>query len=335
VTLGRHVVLAFWGHALLVGALVAALALGVDLAFEKPDVVLGPEHFARALRRLGDALPPLCAFLGAWITLGRLHREGSLVAVAAHGIPMRRIGAWLVLGALPLAAAAQALDALPPAGGTRAPSSPDAEQRPGRPLAGRGSFFRTGAPHGRRERGAAFLPGERRLLFGDAPLPPPTSPRDQVRLRVDEEWRLEDGGLVVVHPESRELWVGTTLRAPRSLVWGRRAAVPGLAALRRWAAAEPGRADLRFALESRLRGGARVLAILLVGLAFWLRPSAEPFLRRSVPAFLLAGAYVALEAWAGALGVVGAASPTLCAFGPVAAFGALGLAGWCACDRAT
>jgi hypothetical protein len=43
---------------------------------------------------------------------------------------------------------------------------------------------------------------------------------------------------------------------------------------------------------------------------------------------------VALEMWCGALGVVGEAPSSLCAFGPGVLFASLGLAGLFACDRA-
>ena len=329
-TLGRHVLVRQWTHTLIAGTTITALFTGIQLASARP----GADPWHEALELLTEGLPHLPAlaiFFGTWAALARLHREGSLLAIPALGVPLRRVGLYLVLGAVPFACIAVGLEVFP-----LRVADEELPERPALhplPLAGGGFFFRSRAPGSSQAQGAALLASERRVLLGPSPLPPAGSSPRQLRLRVREEWRFEQGSVEVLRHDAHELWVGYALSAPRSILWGDDARVLDLSTIQRWLAEEPARPDLRFARDIRLRGGLRVLVPLLLGLASWLRPTKRALLPRTALPLLPIAGYAALETWCGALGVVGRAPSSLCAFGPGVLFACLGLVGlWC-CDR--
>jgi lipopolysaccharide export LptBFGC system permease protein LptF len=323
----RHFVAVFWRQVAITLLAAVGLVVGLELAFGSDD---GPivASLAERLADVAPSLPAPLAFIAVMGTLARFHREGSLPSLAAAGIPLRRAGLWILIGALPLAVLAQLFDAFPLSSRARtdAPSRTVA-------LAQGALFTREGPASARLKDGAVLSLADERLYLGSAQRPPPGSPESQVRLRVRERWDLTRAEGFAERLAAPELWVGQSLPAPRSLVFGTRAASPELATLQRWLASEPARADLRFARDVRLRSGLRVLAMVLIALAVWLRPTQRANLARGAIASLAVVAYLVVEGAVGSLGAVGTIEPSAAAFGPVAAVAAAALARSWWCDR--
>ncbi len=347
--LARFVVLRFWRDALAVAVALSLLTVGLDLALLKTDEAAGLEALKRSVGRLLPLLPVPVCFLAGAIGAARMHAERTLIALACAGHSLRRVAAAYALAALPLCLFAFAFEAFPLGAGP----VPERAAAWGSPLAGGGFFLRGAAGTAQAGRAAALLPAQERLLVGRALErgAADATARARVQLEVQEVWsldssapRLEAAGLpAVTEPgvtepgvtepgvtepgvtEPGQIWSGLALLAPRSLVFGAEAGPLRLATLNAWLQDEPQRADLRFARDARFASPLRVLCVLLLGLALWLRPTLAAFFPRAAWSALWVAAYLACELYAGSLGVTGLLPPTLAAVAPACTFGLIGL----------
>lgn len=294
----------------------ASLFVGIDMALDRGGEALWTEAFAA----LVDVAPSLCGpllFIAAMMTIGRFHREGSLLSVAAAGLPLRVVGGWLLLASLPFAVAVQ-LAAVYGEGSGALPPSPPASSLSGGSLVDGGLLLRSRRDGGRLGPAVVLPAAGSRLLVGVEQPPPAAAPRRQVHLRVFEEWDLAEGVQAMVSLEQPWSWSGQLLSAPRALVWEDGADAVALKTLQRWIDEEPGRPDLAFARAVKLRAGLRLLVLLWIGCGFWLRPAPGGLAARNLAALGAALAYLALEAACAAPGAVGALPPNLAGFAPLA-----------------
>lgn len=328
--LRRHVLRSFYSDVILVSLSGFALLLGMDLALQPAGRELGLDQAWRAAVESVPILGGPLVFLGAMITLGRFHAEGSLLSLCAAGYRLRDLGVWILVGALPLASALWLFDVYPPF--AEQPAEPGQEGGP-LPLVGGGVFVTPVEGGARSDPSAALLPSEGRALIGHVPRSPRPRSSDQVLLRVTEEWDLEGGAGTKQSLDKAYLWSGTRLQAPRSLMFGKEAPLVALPELVRWARREPERTDLRMACGIRLQGGFHVLVLLVLGFGFWLRPARTGYLVRSAGSFGAAVAYLSSEVLLAPLGAVGEIDPFIAAFGPTALTFSAGLIHWWNCER--
>jgi lipopolysaccharide export LptBFGC system permease protein LptF len=329
-TLLRTFIGTFWVTAALMLLSGVGLYLGIDMALAR----VGETAWNDALEGLAGAAPVLCGpivFLAAMMTVGRFHREGSLLALAAAGLPLRVVGGWLLLASLPFAAVVQLVAVL--GGADHELGATDTDSNGGGHLADGGLFVRA-RTDGVRVGPAAVLPAhEDRLLVGVELPAPAGAPRSQVQLRVFEEWMLGNRPTSVTRVAQPWTWVGQLLTAPHSLVTEEGADAVDLFTLQRWIEEQPWRPDLAFARAGKLRAGLRLLVLILIGCGFWLRAAPDNLLRRNVAAIAAALVYLVVEAAVAAPGAVGALPPDLAGYGPLAAAGLLAARNWWTCDR--
>lgn len=322
----RGIVGSFVAHALTIGVVGTGFLLGVGFLSHPPDDGLSWTHVADELVDLLPLVAGPFLFLAGMVSFGQFHAEGSLLSLANSGMSLRRPGGWVLVASLPVVLSVGWLSAWGPPEPVLPPLTSPAQ------LVGGGLLMFSGEADDHRAPASALLPAEGRLLVGVHRPSPPQSPPQQVRLRVHTEWQLLEDGVERTEP-APYLWFGDRLAAPRTLLWGRDAPAPGLETVTRWLEQEPWRDDLRFTRLALARPALRVLVLLVLGLAFWLRPVPYGFRRRCVVATLLGGAYLGAELLCGGLGVTGSLPAAAGAFGPAACFGAAGARLWWTCDR--
>ncbi|MFT7463808.1 MAG: hypothetical protein ACI9EF_002156, partial [Pseudohongiellaceae bacterium] len=279
-TLQRMFIGTYLGTVATAGLSAAGLFVSLDMALARG----GDELLSEAFAALIAAAPSLCGpllFVSAMMTIGRFHREGSLLSLATSGMSLRVVGGWLLLASLPFAGVVQWAALAGVSGGE---SAVVADSARGGALVSGGLFVRARTDGGRLGPAVVWPAGESRVLTGvELPGPANGSP-SQVFLRVFEEWSLPESAVPLsasLAPSARTTvtverpwtWSGQLLDAPRSLVWDDVTAGLDLGTLQGWIAAEPHRADLVFARGVKLRAGLRVLLLIWIGCGFWLRPA--------------------------------------------------------------